>query len=134
MVATSWISCFLNFCCMHLLKSLYFLSIRSLLWFFFFDNIHGLYFHFYLYSVGKENAFHFEKFEKYFFFCLLQFCYTIANVCRSLLSMVVCSNVEPELFRCVTKLHQISLSTNKDCFLFFHLFTTCSIQVPNGFP
>ncbi len=30
---------------------------------FFLDNIHGLYFHFYLYSVKEENAFHFENFD-----------------------------------------------------------------------
>ncbi len=87
---------------------------------FFLDNTHCLYFHFYLYSVREENGFHFEKFEKYFFaFCLLQFYCIIANACRSLSSMVVCSNVEPKLFRYVTKLHQISLSTKKDCFSIF---------------
>jgi len=31
-------------------------------------------------------------------------------------------------------LHQILLPTKKDCFLFFHLFATCLIQIPNGFP
>jgi hypothetical protein len=31
-------------------------------------------------------------------------------------------------------LYQISLPTRKDCFLFFHLFPTFSIHVPNGFP
>jgi hypothetical protein len=42
----------------------------------FFDNTHGLSFHFYLYSVRDENTFYFENFEKSFFiFCLLQiFC------------------------------------------------------------
>ncbi len=48
--------------------------------------------------------------------------------------MVVCSSVKPKLFRCFTKLHQILLPIRKDCFLFFHLFATCSIQVPNGIP
>jgi hypothetical protein len=66
---------------------------------FFFDNTHGLSFHFYLYSVRKENALHFENFDKSFFvFYLLQFCCTIPNVCTSLLSLVVHSNVEPKLF------------------------------------
>ncbi len=133
MVGTFWISCFFYSCCMHLLKSLYFLSIGNLLWFFF-DNTHGLSFHFYLHNVKKENTFHFENLEKSFFvFCLLQFC-CIPNACRSLSLMVVHRNKMPKLFRCVTKLHQILLPTRKDCFLFFHLFTTCSIQIPNGFP
>jgi hypothetical protein len=102
---------------------------------FVFDNTHGLSFHFYLCNVRKENTFHFENFEKYFFvFYLLQFCCTIPNACRSLSSVVVHSNAKPKLFRCVTKLHQIFLPTRKDWLLFFHLFTTCSIQVPNGFP
>ncbi len=30
---------------------------------FFLDKTHGLYFHFYLYSVKEENAFHFENFD-----------------------------------------------------------------------
>jgi hypothetical protein len=119
---------------MHLLKSLYFNSIGSLLCFFF-DNIHGLSFHFYLYSVREENTFHFENFEKSFFvFYLLQFCCTIPNVCRSLSSVVVLNSMETKLFRCVIKLHQILLPTRKDCFLFFQLFTIGCIQVPNGFP
>jgi len=40
----------------------------------------------------------------------------------------------PSYFRCVTKLHQISLLARKNHFLFFHLFATSYIQVPNGFP
>ncbi len=92
---------------------------------FFLDNAHCLYFHFYLYNVREENEFHFEKFDKPFFaFCLLQFCCTIANARRSLLLMVVCSNAKPKLFRYVTKLHQISLSTKKDCFSIFPFVRT----------
>jgi hypothetical protein len=34
--------------------------------------------------------------------------------------------METKLFKCVTKLHQILFATRKDCFLFFHLFATCS--------
>jgi len=57
---------------MHLLKSFFFLPIGSLLFYFIFDNIHGLSFHFDLYSVRDENTFYFENFEKSFFvFCLL---------------------------------------------------------------
>jgi len=59
---------------MHLTKSFYFLSITSLLFliYFWFDNIHGLSFHFDLYNEKDENVFYFEKFEKIFFvFCLL---------------------------------------------------------------
>jgi hypothetical protein len=37
---------------------------------FFFDNTHGLSFHFYLYNLKEKNALHFEIFEKSFFvFC-----------------------------------------------------------------
>jgi len=91
--------------------------------------------HFYLYSVREENTLHFENFEKSFFiFGLLQFCYTIPNVCKSLSSMVVHTNTKPKLFKCVTKLHQILLPIKKGLFFIFHLFTTCSIQVPNKFP
>jgi hypothetical protein len=39
---------------MHLLKSFYSLSIRSLLWGFFFYNTHGLSFQFHLYNVLKK--------------------------------------------------------------------------------
>ncbi len=64
---------FFKNCCMHLLKSFYFLSIGNLLCFLlFFDNIHGLSFHFYLYSIKDENTFYFEEFEIYIFvFCFL---------------------------------------------------------------
>jgi hypothetical protein len=31
-------------------------------------------------------------------------------------------------------LYQISLPSRNNCFLFFHLFPTCFIHVPNGFP
>jgi hypothetical protein len=66
---------------------------------FFFDHTQGLSFHFYLYGVREENALHFENFDKSFFvFCLLQFWSIIPNVCKSLLSAVVHSNVEPKLF------------------------------------
>jgi hypothetical protein len=128
MVGTFWIYC-LNFFLLHAYFEIFLFSFyQKLVMVFFFDNTYGLYFHFYLYSVREENAFHFENFEKSLFvFCLLKFCCTIPNAHRSLSSMVVCSNVEPKLFKCVTKLHQISLSTKKDCFLFFHLFATCSI-------
>jgi hypothetical protein len=72
MIATSWISFFFNFFCIHLLKSFYFLSIGSLLFYFIFYNNHGLSFHFYLYSVIDENTFYFENFEKSsFVFCFL---------------------------------------------------------------
>ncbi len=65
--------------------------------FFFFYNNHGLFFHFYLYSVREENTLHFENFGKSFFvFFLLQFCFTLPNVCKSLSSMVMCSNKEPK--------------------------------------
>jgi hypothetical protein len=104
MVGTFWISCFFNSCYMHLLKSLYSLSIGRLSWFFF-CNTHGLSFHFYLYNVREENALHFENFEKSCFvfcllqFCLLQFCCTIPNVCRNKLSStVVRTNAKPKLF------------------------------------
>jgi hypothetical protein len=62
---------------MHLLKSFYFISIGSFLWFFFFlDNTHGLSFHFYLYNVREEKTFYFENFESSsFVFYLLQFCH-----------------------------------------------------------
>ncbi len=101
----------------------------------FFFIIHGLSFHFYLYSVREENTFHLENLDKSFFVCcLLQFCYTIPNVCKSLSSMVVHTNTKPKLFKCVTKLHQILLPIKKGLFFIFHLFTTCSIQVPNKFP
>ncbi len=73
---------------------------------FFCDNTHGLSFHFYLYGVKEENTLHFEFFEFFFVFCSLQFCCTIPNVCRSLSLVVVHSNAEPKLFRCVIKLHQ----------------------------
>jgi hypothetical protein len=55
--------------CMHLLKFLYFISIGNLLYIYiiFFDNTHGLSFHFYLHNVRDENTFHFENFEKSFF-------------------------------------------------------------------
>jgi len=44
----------------------------AMVFFFLGDNTHGLYFHFYLYNVRKENTLHFENFEKSFFvFCLL---------------------------------------------------------------
>jgi hypothetical protein len=81
---------------MHFLKSFYFFSIGSLLWFFFLDNIHDFFFfHFYLYSVREENTFYFEIFEKSFFvFCLLQFYCITPNAHRSLLSLVVCSSVK----------------------------------------
>ncbi len=48
-------------CCMHLLKSFYFLSIESLLCFYL---QHSWLF---LYSVRDENIFYFEKFENSFF-------------------------------------------------------------------
>jgi hypothetical protein len=79
-ITTSWITWFFWYsCCMHLFKSFYFLSIRIHLWgFFFWDNTHGLSFHFYLYSVKEENAFYLENFKKSFFvFYLLQFCHPI---------------------------------------------------------
>jgi len=65
---------FLYFCYMHLLKFRYFLSIGSLLWFFFllfWDNIHGLSLHFYLYNVREENTLHFEIFERSFLFSVI---------------------------------------------------------------
>jgi hypothetical protein len=63
---------------MHLFFKNYFISIGSFLWFFFFDNTHGLSFHFYLYSVKEEKTFYFENFESSFFvFYLLQFCHPI---------------------------------------------------------
>jgi hypothetical protein len=72
MVAISWIFCFfLNFCCMHLLKSFYFLSIGSLLLYFIFDNTHDLSLHFYLYSVRDETHF---ILRNLFLFFLLYFC------------------------------------------------------------
>jgi len=70
MVATLGLLVFINFYCMHLMRSHYFLSIRSLLCFFF-DNIHGLSFHFYLYNEKDENIFYFEKFENFFFFLFI---------------------------------------------------------------
>ncbi len=76
-VATFWISCFKNFCCMHILKFLYFLYWKLPTFSFsnFFDNTHGISFHFYLYNVRLKTHFLMKKFEKTFFvFCLLQFC------------------------------------------------------------
>jgi hypothetical protein len=100
MVVTFWISCFKFFCCMHLLKSLYFLFIGRLLCFFFFflDKIHGLSFHFYLYNVREENTFYFENFEKSFFFVYCNFVVIIIipNTCRNLPSLVVHNNAEPK--------------------------------------
>jgi hypothetical protein len=114
MAGTFWISCFFYSCYMHLLKSFYFISIESLLLFFFWQHSWP-FFHFYLYNVKKENTLHFEIFEKsYFILFLMQFCYTIPNLYKSLSSMVVCANMEPKLFRCVTKLHQVLLPIRKD--------------------
>jgi hypothetical protein len=61
---------------MHLLKFLYFISIGSLLWFFFLTTLMAYLFIFTYYSVKEENSFYFEEFEKSFFvLCLLQiFC------------------------------------------------------------
>jgi len=130
MAGTFWISYFFYSYHMHLLKKNYFLSIESLLWFFF-GTTFMAFLHFYLYSVRRKNTLHFENFEKFIFiFCLLQFCYTIPNVCKSLSSMVVHTNVEPKLFKCVTKLHQILLPIKKDCFL----FSICLQHVPFKFP
>jgi hypothetical protein len=62
-VATFWISCFKIFCCMHILKFLYFLYWKLPTFSFsnFFDNTHGISFHFYLYNVRHENTFSYEK-------------------------------------------------------------------------
>jgi len=106
MVGTFWVSCFFYSCYIHLLKSLYYFPIGSLLWLSFFDNTHGLSFHFYLYSVKEENTLHLEILNFFFVLCLLQFCCIIPNVCKSLSLMVVRSNAEPKLFKCVIKLHQ----------------------------
>jgi hypothetical protein len=63
-----WIFCFYYSCCMHLLNSLYSLPIGSLL------CVHGLSFHFYLYSVREKDTFHFENLINLsLFFILLQF-------------------------------------------------------------
>jgi len=84
-----------------LLHASFEISLFSFYWklamIFFLDNIHGLSFHFYLYSVRERKALHFEKFEKSFFvLCLLQFCFTIPNVCRSLSLVVVHSSTKPK--------------------------------------
>jgi hypothetical protein len=57
---------FWYFYCMHFLKSFYFLSIASLLCFFFpfFDSTHGISFHFDFYSIREKNVAYFEEFEK----------------------------------------------------------------------
>jgi len=68
-------SCFFYSCCMHILKSLYFLFIGSLLWFF--KKITTLMaFHFIftsIDSVKKENTFHFENLEVFFIFFYYNF-------------------------------------------------------------
>jgi hypothetical protein len=73
---------------------------------FFYNNIHGLLFHFYLYNVRDENTFYFEKFdESFFLFCLLQIFLVIIiipNTCRNLSSLVVHSNVEPKVLERAT--------------------------------
>jgi hypothetical protein len=53
MVGTFWILFYFFSCYMHLLKSLYFLSIGCLLWLFFY-NIHGLSFQFFSYNVRLD--------------------------------------------------------------------------------
>jgi hypothetical protein len=65
----------------------------------FLDNIHGLSFHFYFYSVIDKNTFYFEEFEKSFFVffnCNFVIIITIPNTCRSLLSLVVHNNTKPK--------------------------------------
>jgi hypothetical protein len=71
---------------MHILKSLYFLPIGILQWFFFWGQHSCLSLHFYLYSVRKENTLHFEIFEKSFFvfyycnfFVQFQMCVEVAR-------------------------------------------------------
>jgi hypothetical protein len=84
---------------MHLLKSFYFLSIGSLLFYFTFDNnTHGLSFHFYLCNVKDENTFYFEIFEILFFLFIVIFVniFPISNMHRSLLSLVVHNIAEPK--------------------------------------
>jgi hypothetical protein len=81
----------------HILKSLYFLSIGSLLLLFIYDKTHGLSFHFHFYNVKDENPFYFEEFEKplfVFFYCNFVVIITIPNTRRSLSSMVVRSKAE----------------------------------------
>jgi hypothetical protein len=99
MVATSCISCFFfkNICCMHLLKSFFFLPIGSLLFYFIFDNIHGLSFHFDLYSVEMKTHFILKilrNLSLFFVYCNFVIIITISNMRRSLSSPVMHNNTE----------------------------------------
>jgi hypothetical protein len=105
----------------------------------FFFITHGLSFHFYLYSVREENTFHLENLDKSFFVCcLLQFCYTIPNVCKSLSLVVVHSNVQPRLLRCVAKIASNFAPNNEQFFSSFpfvhNMFHSSSQWVPISSP
>ncbi len=63
-----------------------------------------------MHNVRYENKFHFEEFEKSFFvffvYCNFVIIITIPNMYRSLLSLVVHSNMEPKLLTCEKDLSQ----------------------------
>jgi hypothetical protein len=72
------------------------LEVSYRVFFLFFDNIHGLPFHFYSYNAREEDACYFENFDKSFFvFCLLQFCHPILNYFLAMLMGL------PLIFACI---------------------------------